>query len=283
MAAWELSSVERLTVAGGGSVVCKCVSVVFGAEARVLAHVYAHQVPVPRLLAADEYFDGTAGMLLEDLGPALAEPGFADTVQAALAVHACPPLLPVPGLRGLPVVDEAALAGLPQRALVRLGELRCVHRWAGTADIRAGLEHLAVLAATRAGGARIPPFGMCHGEYRPGSVHIGRDGLRVLDWGRAHTGPGLLDLVSWQAGPAPLDLGTIDEQIDAYISGGGPVSARADRGGITAAEWAGGWQRLQAVDWLLELAAVWLCDPVDDPALVEAIRRYVQEAITCLK
>jgi len=131
----------------------------------------------------------------------------------------------------------------------------------------------------RAAGAHIPPFGMVHSGFSSASLHIGATGLGILSWGRAFTGPGLLDLVAWQD-TAPLEVGAVDELITGYVHAGGPPSARADRGGIPAAAWAGGWHRVVLVDRLLERAAVWTLDPPSDPAMIQVVRRYLGEALT---
>ena len=40
-----------------------------------------------------------------------------------------------------------------------------------------------------------------HSEFHPTSLHIGRDGRRLLDFARTFNGPGLLDLASWPPQP----------------------------------------------------------------------------------
>ena len=44
------------------------------------------------------------------------------------------------------------------------------------------------------GGARLAPYGLCHSEFHPTSLHVGASGWRLLDWARAFRGPGLIDL-----------------------------------------------------------------------------------------
>lgn len=83
------------------------------------------------------------------------------------------------------------------------------------------------------------------------SVHIGERGWHLLDFARAFTGPGLLDLASchgilWLDTPDPArTLGLIES----YVATGGPGQALAMRGGPDAASWALSWHRV----WVLAL------------------------------
>src|SRR5262245_17552345 len=78
---WELSGVERLHLAGGGTVIFKYAEQPFADEARVLRHVTGHELPVPDVLAAT-HSSGALGMLLTDLGPATREPTIVEAVTA---------------------------------------------------------------------------------------------------------------------------------------------------------------------------------------------------------
>jgi hypothetical protein len=273
--AWSMSAVERLRLNDGSAVILKYAAEVFAGEAAVLTHTAAHDVPVPRLLASALQEDGSVVMLMEDLGEPSREADLEDAAATAVAIHACPPMA------GRPVLDAAGLAELPVRALEWLTRLRDAGRWLDADDIRLGLEQLAGVADRRARGADLPPFGMCHSEFHPTSVHIGPQGLRVLDWARAYTGSGLLDLVSWQGTPDPLDLGAVSDLIEAYVSAGGPAQARADRGGLPAQVWAGGWDKLWVVEWFLESTLRW-ADPAMDTAMRKALRVHLGEAVECL-
>ena len=68
-------------------------------------------------------------------------------------------------------------------------------RWTGVDDIADILHALSRCASARATGAQLAPFGFCHSEFHPTSLHIGERGWRLLDFARAFNGPGLLDLV----------------------------------------------------------------------------------------
>ncbi|GAA0285568.1 hypothetical protein GCM10009527_096970 [Actinomadura nitritigenes] len=120
-----------------------------------------------------------------------------------------------------------------------------------------------------------------HDERPP--VERRRDALaRILDWARAFTGPGLLDLASWRDTPLPLDVTAIAEMIGAYIAAGGPESAAAERGGLPAEVWAGGWHRVWICEWYLRQRVHWMPDPEADEAIQRVVRRHLTEAEQCL-
>jgi Phosphotransferase enzyme family len=275
MRVWEMSGVERLHPPQGGTVIFKYAQAPFHGEARVLAHAARHGVSVPQLLDAAER-PGMLGMLLEDLGPALREPTLAEAAAAAVAIHR------VPGLPGLPVLDATGLAELPGRALVHLEALVGASRWRDTDDIAAGLCTLKKEAAVRAAGAELPPFGLCHSEFHPTSLHVGTDGWRLLDWARAFVGPGLLDLMSWQGTLDTPDVQALTDLLHAYTAAGGPADVWADRGGLAAAHWAILWHRVWIIEWFLAQSTTWLNDPGMDELYQQVIRRHLAEALQCL-
>lgn len=158
--------------------------------------------------------DDFMGMLMEDLGSAVREARLTDAATAAVAVHAVPPLL------DRPVLNSITLAVLPGRALDQLAELQKAGRWRDD-RITKLLQALADVAADRARDAEIAPYATAHSEFHPTSLLIDAGGrCRVLDMARSFTGPGLLDLVSWQGTITAPDLtalrapstGTLDEK-----------------------------------------------------------------------
>lgn len=274
---WGLSAVERVQLDDGGTVILKSAIAPFTGEADVLDHAARNGVPVPTVLAADRQGDARLSMLLEDLGEHPEEDAsLQHGAAAAVAVHACP------SMPSLPVMDARELASLPGRALGSLAHLQEAGRWEDTADIRRSLERLAAVAEQRATGAATPPFGMCHSEFHPTSMHTGPAGVRILDWARAFTGPGLLDLASWRDTPLPLDTGAIAEMIDAYITAGGAESAAANRGDLPAEVWTGGWHRVWICEWYLQQCVRWMPDPGADEATRRVVRRHLTEAQDCL-
>jgi hypothetical protein len=255
---WALSGVERVHFARGATVFLKYACAPFTDEPRVLAHVADHGVPVPALLASATSGELMA-MVLEDLGDPERDATTSDAATAAVATHAAPP----PPFAGR--LDTEALQALPESCLHRLAGLADAGRWPEPGYDTELLERLAKLAPTLADGVEKAPFGLCHSEFHPTSVHITQQGWRLLDWARAFVGPGLLDLASWQNTAEPPDLGALDTLIDAYIAAGGAASARDDRGGLPPARWAVGWHRLWVIEWYLEQATTWINDPSTDP------------------
>jgi Phosphotransferase enzyme family len=277
---WSMSAVERLHLADGATLIMKYADQVFADEPAVLAHAAKHGVPVPRLLSSTRQPDGSAVMILEDLGESVREPTLANAATAAVSIHQCPPL------EGRPVLDDRALAELPARALQWLDALQDAGRWTDDPfEIRAGLQKLDDVACLRAWGAAIPPYGMCHSEFHPTSLIIQPEGPpRVLDMARAYTGNGLLDLVSWQGTPEPLDLDAVKDLIDAYVAAGGTAEATLDRGGLPAHVWAAGWDKLWIVEWFIQSNYRWAeaGNPAREHAVQQAISRHLWEAVTCL-
>jgi hypothetical protein len=272
---WWMSSVSRVFLVDGRSVVLKCAVDVFADEPAILAYAASHGVPVPKLLASTIYDDGRMAMLIEDLGELEREADITDAAAAAVAVHRCPRRVESP------VLDYDGLVELPARSLAWLGRLQKDGRWLQADDLRVSLGRLADVAKDRAKGAEIPPFGMCHSEFHPTSIHIGRDGMRILDWARSFTGPGLFDLVSWQGTRGSLDFDALADLIAAYVVAGGAAEAVLKRGGLAPHVWAVGWFKVWICEWFIQQAARWQ-DAADDAVTEGAVRRHLWEAIGCL-
>jgi hypothetical protein len=268
---WVLSGVERVSIPGGGTAIFKHAREPFTGEADVLEHLQAQGFPVPWVLAAVRR-EHDLGMLLEDLGEPVRSATDEDGAEAAVAVHA------VKAPSRLAVLGQDALAALPGAARVSLDVLRARGRWVDTDGLDELLEQLAVAAHDLADGAEVAPFGLCHSEFHPTSVHIGASGRRVLDWARAFVGPGLLDLASWQGTTGPADLGALKRLIESYIHAGGTPDAAAPRAGLPAAAWALGWHRLWIIAWYLDQATTWINDPSQDNFVQGVVRRHLNEA-----
>lgn len=273
--AWAMSGIERVHLPGGHTVMFKYATGPFTKEPAVLAHVADHGVPVPRLLATATKGD-LAAMVIEDLGDPIRDATIADAAPAAVATHHVPP--PPEAAH----VDAAALTLLPTRCQTSITALTDAGRWPDPANDVALLDQLAEAAESRAQGADIPPFGLCHGEFNPTSLHIGARGWRLVDWAAPLHGPGLLDLAGWQYTTHAPDLAAFDDLLHAYVAAGGPQAARAHRGGLPPARWAFGWHRLCIIDWYLQQATLWIADPTTDPTYHKVIRRHLTEAVQCL-
>ena len=269
--AWEMSGVQRIGFAHGPDLIFKWAREPFTGEADVLWNLLVQGVPVPEVFAS-VVRDGVLGMLMEDLGEPVRSATVEDAVTAALRVHAAKPV------DGLPVVDRAVLAALPGRALDRLAELRAAGRWTDTGGLDDPLMALADHADRLSAGAELAPYGLCHSEFHPTSLHVGADGWRLLDWARAFVGPGLLDLASWQGTQEAADPASLRRLIRDYVRAGGPVETERPRAGVLAEEWALGWHRLWITVWYLDQSVVWMPDPARDVFAASVVGRHVEEA-----
>lgn len=249
MQTWSLSTVERVGLLDGSTVICKYARWPFTTEARVLRAAATRAVPVPAVLAATA-LDDTTIMLLEDLGDPIAQPTDRLGATAAARLHRARLLVD-----GLERWDGPALAGLPDAMFELLRQLDADGRLRLTDDVVRILTDLARRAAALAAGAETPPFGFVHGELHPTSLHVGTAGWRLLDFGMAFTGPGILDFATWQGTRQPPNPGRLRTQIEAYVANGGTRRARTRRGGLPAEYWALGWHRLWSAAWLLRLIA----------------------------
>ncbi|MGH3480444.1 MAG: hypothetical protein ACRDSI_11635 [Pseudonocardiaceae bacterium] len=266
---WAHSGVERLHFGDGASVVFKYADAPFDTEHVALRLAASNGVPVPALRAA-RTIPGMLGMLLEDLGEPVRDADDHDGARAAVHLHRVAAAAP-----GMTRLDATALASLPPRITSSLQRL-------GMADLVENARALDAAATGRVSGAELPPFGLCHSEFHPTSLHISASGWRLLDFARAFIGPGLLDLASWH--------GTLDDPqpvrtlglIESYITAGGPRQALAMRGGLDAASWALGWHRVWVVNWFTEqIERGWAQEAQDSWTI--AIGRHLAEACTLLK
>ncbi|MGW5331543.1 aminoglycoside phosphotransferase family protein [Streptomyces bauhiniae] len=273
---WSMSGVERVALPDGSTAIFKYARKPFDCEDQALRLAHTFGVPVPQIHASAA-MDGWLGMLMEDLGPSSRAADDLDGVIAAVILH---------GTRrapSLPVLDEEGLRTLPTRALGHLDRLRKADRWQDADDIENALDRIAQAAEARSAGATLEPFGWVHSEFHPTSLYIGERGWRLLDFARAFTGPGLLDLASWHGTidpPHPVRLRVFLEQ---YVNAGGTPDALASRGGLTAENWALGWHRMWAVEWFMEQAVHWINDPATDPAYTKAVRRHLTDVLHLLE
>ncbi|MFI1889018.1 aminoglycoside phosphotransferase family protein [Streptomyces jumonjinensis] len=273
---WSMSGVERLTFPDGGTLIFKYARRPFDTEDRALRLAESLGVPVPRVHAAT-VLDGRLGMLLEDLGTSTREANDSDGVAAAVLLHRAP------AAAALPVLDEKGLRALPGRALDHLELLRTAGRWQDTDDIAQALGQISRAAVSRAVGSVTDPFGWVHSEFHPTSVHVGEDGWRLLDFARAFTGPGLLDLASWHGTVNAPDAERLRLLMESYVTAGGTPDALVPRGGLPAEAWSLGWHRMWAVEWFMEQAVRWIDDPATDPMYVKVVRRHLTDVLHFLE
>ncbi|MFJ1644033.1 aminoglycoside phosphotransferase family protein [Streptomyces sp. NPDC088258] len=259
---WSMSGVERVTFPDGSTAIFKYAKKPFDSEDQALRLAHTLGVPVPQLHTA-AVLDGWLGMLMEDLGPSARDADDLDGVAAAVVLHS------TRTASALPVLDRERLRTLPVRALEHLERLRKADRWQDTDDVEKALDRIAQAAEARSAGATLAPFG--------------ERGWRLLDFARAFTGPGLLDLASWHGTiepPHPLRLRVFLEQ---YVVASGTPDALASRGGLTAENWALGWHRMWAVEWFMEQSVRWINDPATDPGYIKVVRRYLTDVLHLLE
>lgn len=267
---WAHSGVERLRFPGQASVVLKYADAPFDREHLALRLAERHGIPVPHVQAARTR-PGILAMLMDDLGEPDREASDEDGAHAAVQFHkvnaeSCP---------WLTRVDQAALVVMPHRIAASLEQLGLP----GPAKLARALEPA---AARRAAGAGLAPFGLCHSEYHPTSLHIGRRGWHLLDLARAFTGPGLLDLASWHGTVNDPDPARTQALVESYVAAGGPRQALAVRGGLDAASWALGWHRVWVADWFTaQIEHGWAAGA--EIIWATAITRHLTEAASLLR
>ncbi|WP_346535600.1 phosphotransferase [Micromonospora sp. DPT] len=272
---WELSGVERLHLTTDTSVIFKFAVKPFTTEAETLIKLAGHGIPVVAVQAW-AIRDHTLGLLTEDLGVPVRTATEEDAASMAALLHA------TPILGHLDTFDEEALTSLPERGLAALAALQRQGRFLNAWDINRALQRLAPCAKVLAAGAERPPFGLCHGELHPTSIHVGTNGTRLLDLAKAFNGPGLLDLATWFGTRAPAQPQHLNRLIHAYIHAGGHPGAASRRGGLPADRWALGWHRIWAAHWFLTHAAAGHHSRGTDDAHHTIIRRQLIAAVTLL-
>jgi hypothetical protein len=267
---WEHSGVERLRFHGQASVVLKYADAPFDREHLALRLAARHGVPVPRVHAA-RIVPGALLMIMDDLGEPAREASDCDGARAAVRLHAAD----VAGGTWLARVDTAALAAMPHRMADRLARLELP-------EAATLAQALAAAAPHRAADAELPPFGFCHSEYHPTSLHIGPRNWHLLDFARAFIGPGLLDLASWHGTIAGPDTARAQALIESYAAAGGHEQALAARGGLDPASWALGWHRTWVADWYTEQIERGWAEGAED-TWATAITRHLTEAASLLR
>ncbi|MFI9719231.1 aminoglycoside phosphotransferase family protein [Streptomyces sp. NPDC052396] len=273
---WSMSGVERVTFPDGSTRIFKYAQSPFDSEDQALRLANTLGIPAPKVYDS-VHIEGLLGMFLEDLGNPVREADDLDGAAAAVVLHR------TRTAGALPVLHEEGLRALPSRALDHLDQLRKADRWQDTGDIERALDQIALAADTRAQGATLAPFGWVHSEFHPTSLHIGQRGWRLLDFARAFTGPGLLDLASWHGtldDPDPVRLRVF---LESYVTEGGTPDALAERGGLAAEKWALGWHRMWAVEWFMEQSIRWINDPATDPTYIKVVRRHLTDVLQLLE
>ncbi|MFE7223509.1 hypothetical protein ACFU7D_01875 [Nocardioides sp. NPDC057577] len=274
---WSMSGVERVTLPDASTLIFKYAKRPFEREDEALRLAGTLGVPVPQVYAS-AVMHGWLGMLMEDLGSSIREAADRDGVTASVRLHGAPVA------RTLPVLDQERLSTLPTRSLEHLAQLRSALRWQDADDVEDALTKIARAARARSAGAMMAPFGWVHSEFHHTSVHIGEhESWRLLDFARAFTGPGLIDLASWHGTIEPPNPERLREFLEQYVVAGGTADALGRRGGLAAETWALGWHRMWAVEWFMEQSVRWVDDPDTDPVYLKVVRRHLADVVDLLE
>ena len=271
---WQLSRVERVAVSGHPSVILKRSSSPLTDEGRNLEALCSSAIPRPEVYLAYVEEDSLT-LLMEDLGPAARQPTEDEAAACAVLVHST-----TPPPEGLARLDSEGLRCLLTDTRDGIKGLASSGRWIESADRLLGLvDRLDGAATALSEAAEIPPFGLCHSEFHPTSLHVGTLKTSLVDWARAYVGPGLLDLASWfQNGPVPPEPAACRSLFLSYVDAGGPNQAADRRGGLDAEYWALFWNRLWGVEWFVRCCNTWMTDRSQDPVWQQAVERHLHEA-----
>lgn len=265
--------VERLRFPNGLTLIHKYGHTPLAHEAATHRVLQAAGVPVATLHSS-EVREQHMTIVMEDLGEA-ERPATQDEVLALLLqLHA------VPTPRGGPSLSEYTMVTLPDRARWHLDRLSDYGRWTNVVGrLTTDLEKVRKISADRAAGADKEPFGWVHTEFAGRGAHVGRKGVRLIDFARSYAGPVLLDLVSWGDG---LDRARPREArafLERYVDLGGPASTLDRRAGLAAERWALAWLRVWRVEWYLQQSASRFADPALDPTRQALVLRNLDQAL----
>jgi hypothetical protein len=270
--------VERVRLADGTNVIVKLARPPFEQEARILLALGELGLPVPVVLRAGHCGPrGELVMVLEDLGLPIREATLAEGAEAARLLHGAS------APAWLPVLGEGQLTELPARSLAHLAVLVESGRWSDCDELARLLHAAQTVAERRVEGVRRAPFGLCHSEFHPTSLHVGKSGWTLLDWARAFRGPGLIDLASWRGTQVPPSPDACRTLIEAYVAAGGTPEAAVSRAGLPSERWALGWHRLWVVEWYLQQSVALDADAEEDRLYEEVVGRHLDEALSLLE
>ena len=268
---WQLSRVERAFLVDGSSIILKRSKSPLIDEGRILQSLRDTDIPLADLYLAHAE-DDTLTLLMEDLGPSKRQPTLKEGAAFAVRAQAAPPP------ENIRVMDEQALQGLPLKILEGIESLASSGRWRRVDRLLGLLDRINAFAPDLSQGATTPPFGLCHSEFHPTSLHVGTVKTALVDWARAFVGPGLLDLASWFDIVNPPDRTACRSLIDAYVAAGGAPETSARRGSLPAENWAFFWHRLGAVEWWVASCTSWMNDHTQDPAWQQAVEGRLKDA-----
>ena len=268
---WRLSHVERIHLNDGRSIVLKMSRSPMKDDGRVQAALEGSGIPLAQLHLVWPNCD-TATIVMEDLGPSRRNATLEEGANVAVKVHAANPPA------GLPVLGGDALCQLPSDIESGIKTLDSHGRWLDLDRIQPTITGLVKRAAELSRNANTAPFGLCHNEFNPTSLHIGTRKTALVDWGRPFIGPGLIDLAGWFWTTEKPDLPALRGMIDAYVTAGGAPASKLERAFMEPERWAYFWHRLWIVKWFVTCQTTWQADRSQDGDWQRVIERHLDEA-----
>ncbi len=266
-----LSRVERVTLDGGSSYIAKRGTYLVTDEARTIQALRGSPIPVAEIYVADAEGESLT-MLMEDLGPAKREPSIDEAAEMAVLMTKTTPA------DHLPTEGRETLEQLPQRILTGIERLVSQGIWSNPDRIRRPVNDVAKAAPALSASAEAPPFGLCHREYNPTSLHIGTRKTALLDWQRAYVGPLLPCLANWFWIVDAPNLKACRRLIKEYVAAGGDPEALDDRSDLRPEVWAFFWQRVAAAEWWIRSQVNWRTSDTRDGGWQRAVERAIVDA-----
>jgi hypothetical protein len=267
----RLSRVERVIIDDGTTYIAKRGTHLLVDEVDTIRSLHGSPIPIAELYVADIKGESLT-MLMEDLGPVKIQPTIEDAAEMAVRMTQTTPPdhLPTEGRESLERQPQNIKSGIEQ--LVSLGT------WENPDRIRRPLDDIVKAASDLSSGTELRPFGLCHREYHPTSLHIGTKKTALVDWQRTYVGPLLPCLVNWFPIADAPNLKACRRLIKAYISEGGDPEAQEKRGDLRPESWAFFWQRVGAAEWWINSQINWQTNDTQDGSWQRAVERAIVDA-----
>ena len=265
------SRVERVTLDGGASYIAKRGMYLATDEARTIRALHGSPIPIAEMYVADTEGEFLT-MLMEDLGPASRQPSIAEAGEmAVLMTRTEPP-------DHLPTEGRESLQRLPQSIMAGIERLVSEGTWTNPDRVMRPVKDIAKAAPGLSSSAEMRPFGLCHREYHPTSLHIGTRKTALLDWQRTYVGPLLPCLANWFDTVDAPDLKACRRLIGEYVPAGGGREALDVRSDLRPEVWAFFWQRVAAAEWWITSQIEWQTSDTRNSGWQRAVERAIVDA-----
>ena len=267
----RLSRVERVTLEDGATYIAKRATHLLIDEVDTIRALRGSPIPMADMYVADIKGESLT-MLMEDLGPIKIQPTIEDAGEmAARMTQTTPP-------DHLPTEGRESLERLPQNIRIGIEQLVSLGTWENPDRIRRPVEDIVKSASELGSGTEIRPFGLCHREYHPTSLHIGTKKTALVDWQRTYVGPLLPCLANWFPIADAPNLEACRQLIKAYVSKGGDPEAQEKRGYLRPESWAFFWQRVGAAEWWINSQIKRQTSDTQDGSWQRAVERVIVDA-----